>query len=73
MKLHQTYAEKSDISAKLKTAYQEKLERGKQIKILEARIAELNEELQEEKARNSITKVVKNILKRIKNIFVRQQ
>ena len=73
MKLHQTYAEKSDISAKLKTAYQEKMERGKQIKILEARIAELNEELQEEKARNSITKVVKNILKRIKNIFVRQQ
>lgn len=70
MKLHQTYAEKSDISAKLKTAYQEKMERGKQIKILEARIAELNEELQEEKARNSITKVVKNILKRIKNIFV---
>ena len=49
------------------------MERGKQIKILEARIAELNEELQEEKARNSITKVVKNILKRIKNIFVRQQ
>lgn len=77
IKLKTTYAEKSEINAKLQKTYKEKAERGVQIKLLNSKIEQLEEE---KNAINEQLKVYKKyeklsyygIKKRLKRLFKRK-